>query len=91
MLDALDVVNAARGRDEFVGQAVIDDNLAAAVPESRQVRFVGADDRPVLFHGFRPELFEARIGERAPVPLRVLGEVVEPILEGDAERLSFQR
>src|SRR5207302_2693129 len=91
LLDALVIINAARGGNEFVGQAVIDDEFAAVIAETRQVRIVGADDRAVLFNRFRPELFEARIGERAPVPLRVLGEVVEPILEGDAERLSFQR
>src|SRR6185295_5104094 len=90
LLNALVVINAARRWNELVGQAVIDDDFAAALAEARQVRIIGADDGAVLFHGFRPELFEAGIAQRAPVPLRVLGKVVEPILEGDAEGFSVQ-
>ena len=90
LLDALVVIDGAGRGNELVGQPVIDDDLAAAVAKARQVRIVGPDNRAVLFHGLRPELFEAGVGQRAPVPLGILGEVVEPIFEGDAEGFSSQ-
>ena len=68
-----------------------DDDLAAVVAKACQVGIVRAEDRSVLLDGFGPELFKTRVGQRAPFPFRILREVVNPIFERDAERLSCQR
>jgi hypothetical protein len=44
-LDALVVDDRAFGGDELIGEAVRDEDLAAAVAEAREVRVIGAVDR----------------------------------------------
>lgn len=91
MLNASVVVDGAFGRDELIGQAVVDDDFASAVAETREVRIVGADDGAVLLDGLCEEQLEARGGERGEVPLRVLEEEILEPLERDAEGPASQR
>src|SRR5439155_21042007 len=91
LLHPLVVIDGAVRRDELVGQAVIDDELAAPVTEPRQIRIVRSEDGAVLLDRLPPEQFKSRRRQCRPVPLRILEqEELEP-LQRDAERFSCQR
>src|SRR5687768_8133620 len=91
LLKAFVVMDAAGGGDELVGEAVIDDDFAAAVAEAGEVGIVGADDIAILLDGLLEVQCEAGGCERGEVPLRILQqEVLEPF-ERDAEGAAFER
>ena len=51
LLKALEIMNAAGGGDELVGESVIDDDFSAAIAEAGEVGIVGADDIAILLDG----------------------------------------
>src|SRR5207247_860279 len=74
-----------------VGQTMIDDDLAAPVAETCEVRIVRADDGAVLFHGLFPEQFKSCRRQRGPVPLRILDQKESEPIQRDAEGFPRQR
>ena len=77
--DTLVIIDGSIGRDELVGQAVRDDDLATPVAKSGQVRVVRPDDGSEFLDRLLPQELEPRRRERRPVPFRVLEqEVLEP-------------
>src|SRR5437762_4512639 len=72
LLNPFVVIDGAFCRDELVRQAVIDDDLAAPIAETREIWIVRSDDRAVLFDGLSPEQFKSCGRQRRPVPLRIL-------------------
>src|SRR5882757_249949 len=82
------VYGALRG-NELIGQAVIENQLAAAVTKVGEIRIITSEDRAELLDRLIEEQFIFSIRQGRPVPVRILDQKIMEVLEGDIDWLPY--
>ena len=91
LLHAFIILDRALRRDQLVGEAVRNDQLAAAIAEASEVGIVGTEDGAELLGRLAEEQLELVALQRAAVVAWALCEKKLHPLERDPERLAGER